>query len=49
LWNTSLSMMAFQQYLYQDNRFLTSVPEVAAALDQVFLVAASHQSRPSSF
>jgi hypothetical protein len=36
LWNTALSMMAFQQYLYQDNRFLTSVPEVAAALDQVF-------------
>jgi hypothetical protein len=36
LWNTSLSLLAFQQYLYQDNRFLTSVPEVAAAFDPVF-------------
>ncbi len=36
LWNAALSMMAFQQYLYQDNQYLTSVPEVTAALDHVF-------------
>ena len=36
LWNTSLSLMALDQYLYQDNQYLTSAPAVAAALAEVF-------------
>lgn len=36
LWNTALSLLALEQYLYQDNQFLTSVPAVASALDKVF-------------
>jgi hypothetical protein len=36
LWNTSLSTMAFMEYLYDDSRFLNDLPEVQAALDLVF-------------
>ena len=39
LWNTALSLMALEQYLYQDNQHLTSVPTVARALDKVFHTA----------
>jgi len=35
-WNTALSTMALLEYLFQDNAFFTALPEVAAALDQVF-------------
>lgn len=36
LWNTSLSTMAFMDYLYDDSHFLNDLPEVQAALDLVF-------------
>ncbi len=36
LWNTSLSTMAFMDYLYDDSHFLSDLPEVKAALDLVF-------------
>ncbi len=36
LWNTALSTIAFTQYLYDENDFLASLPEVAAGLDLVF-------------
>ena len=36
LWNTSLSTMAFMDYLYNDSHFLNDLPEVQAALDLVF-------------
>lgn len=35
-WNVSLSTMAMCQYLFQDNEFLTNLPEVHAALRKVF-------------
>jgi hypothetical protein len=36
LWNTSLSLTALDQYLYQDNQYLTSAPAVGSALAEVF-------------
>lgn len=36
LWNVGLSTMALVEYLYDDHQFLTSLPEVAAALDAVY-------------
>ncbi len=36
LWNTSLSTMAFMDYLYDDSHFLSDLPEVEAALKLVF-------------
>jgi hypothetical protein len=36
LWNTSLSTMAFMDYLYDDSHYLSDLPEVKAALDLVF-------------
>ncbi|NUQ66041.1 MAG: hypothetical protein HUU20_26570 [Pirellulales bacterium] len=36
LWNTSLALMAFNQYLHQSNAVFSSLPEVDAALDRVF-------------
>ncbi len=36
LWNSALSLMALNEYLFQDNEYLTSTPEVSAALDKVF-------------
>ena len=35
-WNVSLSTMAMTLFLFQDNEFLTSLPEVSAALERVF-------------
>ncbi|MEK6237293.1 MAG: hypothetical protein N2C14_21490 [Planctomycetales bacterium] len=35
-WNIALAGMAFFQYLHDDNAFFTNLPEVDAALDQVF-------------
>lgn len=35
-WNTALSTMALIEYLYGDSSFLSSLPEVEAALDQVY-------------
>jgi len=35
-WNVSLSAMAMSSFLFQDNEFLTSLPEVRAALEKVF-------------
>jgi hypothetical protein len=35
-WNVSLATMAMTLYLYQDNEFLTNLPEVHAALREVF-------------
>ena len=39
LWDASLSLLAFTQYLYGDNQYLTAAPDVAAALRQVFLAS----------
>jgi hypothetical protein len=38
-WNLSLSTMAMISFLFQDNEFLTSLPEVRAALEKVFTPA----------